>query len=127
MQSATALLHPSKVEACSVTIAEAMSVGLPVIAGRDTGGVAWQLDEGRVGILADITDANDIAHRIADVTRDIERWRDMSASGRTRARQLFSTSRIVDQYLSLYAAALASSKHSLAAPGRAPPVTKAIR
>jgi glycosyltransferase involved in cell wall biosynthesis len=106
MQSATALLHPSLVEACSMTIAEAMTVGLPVIGGNRTGGVAWQLDEGRAGVLAEVTDANDVARRIIDLTRDISRWRELSTTARTRAQELFSIDRVVDQYLSLYAVAL---------------------
>ena len=105
MQSATALFHPSLVEACSVTIAEAMSLGLPVIAGRETGGVAWQLDDGRSGVLVDATDAGDLAKGIIALTTDMEKWRAISTSSRIRARNLFSTDRIVDQYQALYAAA----------------------
>jgi L-malate glycosyltransferase len=109
MQSATALLHPSRVEACSVTIAEAMTVGLPTIAGRHTGGVAWQLDGGGAGILADVTDRDDVARKIVELTCDIERWRRISMSARTRARELFSIDRILDQYLSLYLATIESN------------------
>ncbi len=30
-----------------MAIAESMSLGLPVVAGRNTDGVSWQLDNGR--------------------------------------------------------------------------------
>jgi glycosyltransferase involved in cell wall biosynthesis len=102
MRSSTALLHPSRLEACCMAIAEAMSLGLPVIAGRHTGGVAWQLDDGRAGILADVTKVDDLASAIITMTRDGQEWKQMSASARVRARQLFSIDRVVDQYLSLY-------------------------
>jgi glycosyltransferase involved in cell wall biosynthesis len=102
MQSSTALLHPSRWEACCMAIAEAMSVGLPVIAGRHTDGVAWQLDDGRAGTLADITKVDDVARGIIAMTRDRYRWTEMSAAARARARQLFSVDRVVDQYVSLY-------------------------
>lgn len=102
MRSSTALLHPSRWEACCMAIAESMSVGLPVIAGRHTDGVAWQLDDGRAGILADVTDVEDTAQGIVAMTSDRGRWNEMSAAARSRARQLFSVDRVTDQYIGLY-------------------------
>ena len=107
MQSSTALLHPSRREACSMVIAEAMSVGLPVVAGRHTDGVAWQLDNGRAGVLADINKVEDVARAIVSVSSDSHRWKEMSIAARARARQLFAVDAVVDQYLSLYDAASA--------------------
>lgn len=103
MQSSAALLHPSRWEACCMAIAEAMSLGLPVIAGRRTDGVAWQLDQGRAGMLVDVTDARDIARGIAAVAGDFARWRATSQAARARAREMFSVDRVTDQYLSHYA------------------------
>jgi len=105
MQMSTALLHPSRWEACCMAIAEAMSLGLPVIAGRHTDGVAWQLDNGRAGILADITSVDDVARGIVAMTSDFFEWQKMSTAGRSRARQIFSVDRVVDQYVSLYSTA----------------------
>lgn len=104
MQRSAALLHPSRGEACSMAIAEAMSLGLPVIAGRRTDGVGWQLDQGRAGVLVDVNDARDIARGIEAATADFAIWLEMSAAARRRARELFSIDRVVDEYLSLYEA-----------------------
>ena len=109
MKSSTALLHPSRVETCCMAIAEAMSVGLPVVAGRETGAVAWQLDGGRAGILTDVTDVEDVARAITVMTSDIYQWKTMSIAARSRARQLFLVERVVDQYASLYSAAMSRS------------------
>jgi glycosyltransferase involved in cell wall biosynthesis len=102
MRRSMALLHPSKWEACCMSIAEAMSVGLPVIAGRRTDGVSWQLDQGQAGVLAEVTDASDVAQAIVALMRDPPRWQQLSAAARTRARQLFGLDQVVEQYLSLY-------------------------
>jgi L-malate glycosyltransferase len=103
MRSSTALLHPSRWEACCMAIAESMSVGLPVIAGRRTDGVAWQLDGGRAGMLADVTSVDDIARGIVAITSDRGRWNEMSSAARSRARQLFSADHVTDHYVRLYA------------------------
>ena len=105
MQDSTAMLHPSRWEACCMAIAEAMSLGLPVIAGRHTDGVGWQLDQGRAGILVDVTDPEETARGIVAATGDIAAWRAMSAAARSRARELFSIDHVVDQYVALYESA----------------------
>jgi glycosyltransferase involved in cell wall biosynthesis len=50
------MVHPSLIEANPLVLIEAMACGVPVIAGRNSGGVAWTLDEGRCGFLCDIRD-----------------------------------------------------------------------
>jgi glycosyltransferase involved in cell wall biosynthesis len=97
-----ALLHPSRLEACSMSIGEAMSLGLPVIAGETTGGVAWQLDSGRAGMLVDVNDPTSMARAIGTLAADRTAWTRISAAGRTRARELFRLEPIVDAYLGLY-------------------------
>jgi L-malate glycosyltransferase len=102
LRASMALLHPSRLEACSMSIGEAMSVGLPAIAGRRTGGVSWQLDEGRAGVLVEIDDAKAMADAVVALGRDPARWLDLSAAARLRARQLFALDALVDRYCSLY-------------------------
>lgn len=106
MRSSMALLHPSRLEACSMSIGEAMSVGLPVIAGRATGGVPWQLDEGRAGVLVEVMDAQAMANAIVALSRDRPRWHGISSAARARALELFPVDRVVEQYLSLYLSVL---------------------
>lgn len=97
-----ALLHPSRLEACSMSIGEAMSLGLPVIAGETTGGVAWQLDSGRAGLLVDVNDPSSMARAIGTLAADRTVWTRISAACRARARELFRLEPIVDTYLGLY-------------------------
>jgi glycosyltransferase involved in cell wall biosynthesis len=116
MRNSLALLHPSRNEACSMSIAEAMSVGLPTIAGRRTGGVAWQLDQGRAGVMAEVTDATDLAQAILQLGRERRLWNDISSAARARAVQLFAIDQVVDQYFSLYQACCARQAPSCPAP-----------
>lgn len=109
MQAAAALLHPSRLEACSMTIAEAMSVGLPVIAGEATAGVPWQLDGGQAGMLVDVNDPQAMARAIVELTGSKDRWARVSEAERTRARQIFSADKVVDQYMLQYEAATSGS------------------
>ena len=44
------LVHPALEEAQPMALIEAMALGIPVIAGRRSGGVPWTLDEGRAGM-----------------------------------------------------------------------------
>jgi glycosyltransferase involved in cell wall biosynthesis len=102
MRSSEALVHPSRNEACSMVIAEAMSVGLPVVAGQGTGGVAWQLDDGRAGWLVDVRDPAQISVAIDALIRSPSRWSEVSAAARARALALFEVDCVVDQYEQLY-------------------------
>lgn len=103
MCRSTGLLHPSRWEACCMSIAEAMSVGLPVIAGCRTDGVAWQLDDGRAGALVDVTSAEAIAAGVVAMANDAAQWQQWSEAARARAHSLFACDKVVDEYLALYA------------------------
>ncbi len=119
MRTSMALLHPSRWEACCMSIAEAMSVGLPVIAGQATDGVPWQLDGGRAGVLTDVTDAQVMADAILALSRDRSRWQSISGAARARARQLFAIDPVVDRYVSLYGEAASKRAPAMAVPARA--------
>ena len=58
------MVHPSLVEANPMVLMEAMACGVPVVAGRNSGGVAWTLDDGRCGFLCDIRDPRVLAETI---------------------------------------------------------------
>lgn len=112
MRTSTLLLHPSRAEACSMAIAEAMSVGLPVVAGRRTDGVAWQLDGGRAGMLVDVNDLDDMASGVIALASDRARWVEVSARARSRARELFAEETVLSGYLGAYDGVLAAARQA---------------
>lgn len=102
LRSATALVHPSLWEACSMAIAEAMTLGLPVIGGDRTDGVPWQLDDGRAGLLCDVRDARSIAASIERLIEDSTFRTKIAAAAGLRARELFAMKSVMSLYGDLY-------------------------
>ena len=55
------MIHPSLVECHPMVLIEAIACGVPVLAGKQSGGVAWTLGEGRYGTLCDVRNPAEIA------------------------------------------------------------------
>jgi glycosyltransferase involved in cell wall biosynthesis len=64
--SAWVFIHASFEEACPMTLLEAHGAGLPIIGGRDSGGVPYVLDDGRAGTLADVSEPRALSQAILD-------------------------------------------------------------
>ncbi len=93
------LLHPSLEESFGVVIAEAMAMGLPVVAGQASGAVPWVV--GGIGGLCDVTEPNAIAKALEE-TLQPERYVQLSERGIAAIRERFSTAAVVDQFYALY-------------------------
>lgn len=106
LSTADVLVHPSRTEACSMAIAEAMSLGVPVIGGNASGGVPWQLDYGKAGFLTDIESPQAIADTVQSCIDTIASGADIRSHIVNRARALFSASRVVSLYETEYLKAL---------------------
>lgn len=97
------LVHPALEEAQPMALIEAMALTIPVIAGQASGGVPWTLDEGRAGLLVDVTDAHALAQAMARLAGDIEQRRDWGMKGRALAEQRFHIRAVADAYERIYA------------------------
>jgi glycosyltransferase involved in cell wall biosynthesis len=82
---ATAYVLPSLWEGASNSLLEALACGVPVVASRNAGNAAEVLAGGRYGVLADPTDADDLALAIATQVRPATR---VSAADGAEAFQL---------------------------------------
>ena len=107
MQSASLLLHPSLTEAFPMAIAEAMAIGIPIIAGRRSGGVPWLLDRGHAGQLVDVKDAKAIYRAIKRIFEHPEEISIQCEAARNRAWQLADPYATAEQYLGVYRSVLA--------------------
>lgn len=87
LDAADVLLHPSLEEAFPGPPLEGMALGKTVVAGQNTGGCPWQLDEGRAGVLVDVRSPAAMAERLVDILNRPE----MYAAQRTHARRLIQT------------------------------------
>ncbi len=92
---------PSREEGMGLSIAEAMSRGLAVVATR-VGGIPEVVEDGVTGILVPPNDPEALAKAISGLLKDPEARTRMGEAGRARARALFSPESLVDAYERLY-------------------------
>ena len=101
LRAAYAFVHPSLEESFGRVLVEAMAQGIPVVAGRDAGAVAWVLDEGRAGVLADVTSVASLAATLGDLLQDPARAERIGRAGHAHA-QRFRQSAVLGDYLRIY-------------------------
>ena len=99
MEKHDLLLHTSIEESFGMVIAEAMAMGLPVVAGNKSGAVPWVV--GKNGALCDVSDPEAIAAAMR-ATLAPARYAELSMNGIDAVRQRFSTVMVVDQFYALY-------------------------
>lgn len=109
LKHATVMLHPSRWESCPMGIAEAMALGLPVVGGRDSGGVAWMVGEG--GLVVDINRAEDIAAAAIQLVGEETLYARCSAAAIKRVRA-FSPDLIAEKYEKSYCKAIENYRAS---------------
>lgn len=108
-----ALLHPALEESFGVAVAEAMALGLPIVAGKESGAVPWVVGLPRIpsdslpAVLTDVGDPLTICAAISEVFDD--RYPQRSITARTEAAARFSASTVADQYLAQYARILSET------------------
>ncbi|HEY9370906.1 glycosyltransferase family 4 protein [Streptomyces sp.] len=97
------LVHPSRVEACPLTLIEGMAMGVPIVAGARSGGVPWVLDEGRAGMLADVDSPASLASAMVRLGGDHGLRTCLALAGRARAVAAFDVKETASAYLRWFA------------------------
>ena len=92
---------PSVMEATSVTLLEAMSASLPVIA-TNVGGNKEIVIDGTTGILVEPQTPEQIADAIEKILTDTAFAAKMGLAGRKRVEQYFTFDKMIEQYKNLY-------------------------
>jgi glycosyltransferase involved in cell wall biosynthesis len=90
------MVHPSLVEGNPMVLMEAMACGVPVVAGRNSGGVAWTLDDGRCGFLCDIRDPRALAETMLQAMTQPDQNRALVQRALDFARKHFSEEVVVN-------------------------------
>ena len=96
MAAGDLLLHPARQESFGTVLAEAMSTGLPVVAGRDSGAVPWVVGAG--GELVDVTRPQAMADAMQRLLGDPLARAEHGRRGRERVRDCFSPDAVAAQY-----------------------------
>ncbi len=103
------LIHPALEESCPLTLLEAMALGVPVVGGKRSGGVPWVLDQGKAGMLTDVTSPESISHAVVELL-DGSTHRRIASTARDRIERFFTPEAVVRQYESVYEKALANQR-----------------
>ncbi len=112
LRTADVLAHASLEESQSVILLEAMAHNLAIVAGRDSGGVAWTLGDGAAGELVDVTSARDIAMAILRLHDPSRAADDRIRASHNLLAERFSTQAVCNGYLAAYRHAIATAKKS---------------
>lgn len=99
MSASDLLLMTSEMEGLPMTILEAMSMGLPVVAPR-VGGIPEMIDDAKSGYLIDYSDgfAKRAADKIEYLSQHANLCRKMGRNGRERVERDFSLETMVERY-----------------------------
>ena len=109
MRRSVVLAHPSREESFGLTLVEALSQRLPVIAGARSGAVPWVLGGGRAGVLVNVEDVASLAGALTAVLRQPELRERMAHQGYEYAWKNYRQSRVADLYLDIYGRVLAET------------------
>ncbi|MEM7790635.1 MAG: glycosyltransferase family 4 protein [Verrucomicrobiota bacterium] len=108
LRESSLLVHPSYEESFGMVLIEAMAKGVPVIAGKESGAVPWVLDDGRAGVLVDVSNPETLAGSMTLLLNDEKEWQKFSQFGYKHAKESFGMSSVADKYLEIYEATLSS-------------------
>lgn len=103
-RQADVVVNSSFIEAFGMTVAEAMSCGLPVVASR-AGGLPDIVEDGKTGLLFEPGNASSLAGAIVTMLESDSMRKSMGESGRKRILERFSWEHVADALLCRYAEA----------------------
>lgn len=110
LSDADLLVHPALEESFGMTIAEAMALGIPVVAGASSGAVPWVTGDGAAGLLVDIRSPREIATAAQRLLQDTTLYAKCSLSGFNRAKEIFSAQAVTNRYVEKYREIIGSSE-----------------
>ncbi len=94
------LLHPSLEETFGMSIAEAMSLGVPVVGGQSSGAVPWVIEKS--GRLVDVRSDKAITQAVITLLNDSQGMNTLSTQARTAALSRFSPDAVAAVYEDCY-------------------------
>ncbi|MBT8764340.1 glycosyltransferase [Desulfohalobiaceae bacterium Ax17] len=102
MQSCSVLAYPTVADNHPLIVLEAMRCRLPVVA-FNVGGIGEQIVHGETGILINSGNWDELAQEVVRLLKKRRRARFMADTAFERGKQFFSASRMVSEYIKIYA------------------------
>ncbi|OYW16956.1 MAG: hypothetical protein B7Z55_13495, partial [Planctomycetales bacterium 12-60-4] len=115
----------SSTEGISLTLLEAMAVGLPVVA-TDAGGNREIVVDGETGLITPVGAVDHLSAAIVKMCRCRGDWPNFGRLGRERVCQHFDVRRMVDDYESLYESLLERHRKQCSAQRRPNAIQRAV-
>ncbi|MFD2937192.1 glycosyltransferase family 4 protein [Spirosoma flavum] len=100
LAQSTVLLHASLEESFGMVLAEAMSFGVPVVAGKDSGAVPWVVEDG--GLLVNVKKVDEITLAVDKLLSNPTLYKRLSTNAVRVIKTRFPIQRVADQYVELY-------------------------
>lgn len=100
IRQAHVLIHPALEESFGVVLIEAMSCGVPVIAGVNSGAVPWVVNDER--LLIDVSKPEQIVQKTLTLLSDSTRYQQISNQVYSNVSTRFSSKPLIEAYLSYY-------------------------
>ncbi len=100
------LLHPALEESCPLALVEAMTLGVPIVAGEASGGVPWVLNHGECGVLTNVRSANTMCEALLHVLQDRGHYKAIREAAVRRAHKVFDANAVAQQYEQQYLRAM---------------------
>lgn len=116
LQSASVYCLPSHGEPYGMTVAEAMSCGLPVVT-TDAGGVKWLVDD-EGGVRVPVKRPDLLAEALAGLLANPSRRNAMGVHNRTKVVSNMSWNKVVDRLEEIYAITLAARQNATSRSGQ---------
>ncbi len=107
LETAYALLLPSREDNCPMVILEAMAAGVPIAASR-IGGIPDLIDDGVNGRLFDPNNSDDVRHVVGKMLAEQEHLQTMAVTGKARAYERHHPKTVALQHVKLYEKVLQS-------------------
>jgi glycosyltransferase involved in cell wall biosynthesis len=95
------VVHPARMEGLGVSLLQAAAAGLPIVA-TPAGGIPEIVKNGENGILAPIDAPEQLAEAVIQLMADESLAKKFGSAGKSRAKQLFSIPKMVNEYSMLY-------------------------
>ncbi|SMC22446.1 Glycosyltransferase involved in cell wall bisynthesis [Desulfacinum hydrothermale DSM 13146] len=111
-QQADALLFPSRLEGLPLTVLEAQSCGLPVIAARSSS-LPEVVKDDATGLSCPQDDIHAFVSAARKLANNTDFWRRMHVAARERAETVFSLGMMLDRYMEIYRSVLADAPTAL--------------